>query len=65
MDKNVLDQDQLKKKAEGLADRVGGVLEKVGHKIAEAGAPGLGQKVHDLGDKLETEHKNPEHPHTV
>lgn len=69
MDKNMVDQETLankvKQKAEGLADRIGGALEKAGHKISEAGAPSIGQKVHDLGDSLETEHKNPDHPHTV
>ncbi len=52
-------------KKTGLADRVGQVLEKVGHKISEAGAPGLGQKIHDAGDKLEKTHQNPKHPHQV
>ena len=28
-----------------------------------AGAPKLGQKIHDLGDKLEKDHTNPDHPH--
>ncbi len=50
---------------ESLRDRLGDVIEKAGHKISEAGAPGLGQKVHDLGDKLEKKHDNPNHPHEV
>lgn len=50
---------------ESLRDKLGGVIEKVGHKISEAGAPGLGQAIHDLGDKLEESHKNPSHPHDV
>lgn len=52
-------------KSGSLRDTVGGLIEKVGHKISEAGAPGLGQKIHDLGDKLEESHKNPSHPHDV
>lgn len=48
---------------ESLRDRLGDAIEKAGHKIADAGAPGLGQKIHDLGDKLESDHSNPEHPH--
>lgn len=46
-----------------FADKAGDVIEKVGHKISEAGAPGLGQKIHDLGDKVEKHHSNPAHPH--
>jgi hypothetical protein len=41
------------------------LVERAGHKISEAGATGLGQKIHDLGDKLEKSHKNPNHPHKV
>lgn len=54
-----------KTQKEGLRDRLGDLVEKVGHKISEAGAPGLGQKIHDLGDKLEKDHQNPAHPHKV
>ncbi len=56
-----------KPKAEksSLGDRVGDMVEKIGHKVSEAGAPGIGQKIHDLGDKLEKSHKNPNHPHKV
>ncbi len=50
-------------KKEGLKDKVGDLIEKAGHKIAEAGAPGLGQKIHDMGDSIEKNHKNPAHPH--
>ncbi|MBX3021368.1 MAG: hypothetical protein KF799_06780 [Bdellovibrionales bacterium] len=50
---------------EGLRDRVGDLIEKAGHKISEAGMPGLGQKIHDLGDSVEKKHKNPQHPHKV
>jgi len=53
------------KKSEGLRDRLGGLIEKAGHKISKAGAPGLGQKIHDLGDAIETKHRNPNHPHKV
>jgi hypothetical protein len=44
-------------------DRVGDVVEKAGHKLSNAGMPAVGQKVHDLGDKIEKNHKNPAHPH--
>lgn len=52
-------------KKEKLSDKVGGMIEKAGHKISEAGAPGLGQKIHDLGDKMEKDHSEPSHPHKV
>jgi hypothetical protein len=50
---------------ETLMDKVGDVLEKVGHKVSEAGAPSIGQKIHDLGDKVEQHHDNKNHPHDV
>lgn len=50
---------------ESLRDKAGDLIEKAGHKISEAGAPKVGQKIHDLGDKLEKSHKNPSHPHRV
>lgn len=53
------------KKNETLSDKAGDMLEKVGHKISNAGMPKVGQKIHDLGDKLEKTHKNPDHPHKV
>jgi hypothetical protein len=46
-------------------DSAGEAIEKVGHKISDAGAPKIGQKIHDLGDKLEDSHANPSHPHKV
>jgi hypothetical protein len=46
-------------------DRVGGAVEKVGHKISDAGATKIGQKIHDLGDKIEETHDNVTHPHDV
>jgi hypothetical protein len=52
-------------KKEGIRNKVGTIIEKAGHKLAEAGAPGLGQKVHDLGDKIEKTHSNPNHSHKV
>jgi hypothetical protein len=58
-------QNMGSSKKGGIADKLGDVIEKAGHKISEAGAPGLGQKIHDLGDKLEKGHKNPSHPHKV
>ncbi len=44
---------------------VGDAIEKVGHKISDVGLPGVGQKVHDLGDKLEETHADKSHPHKV
>ena len=38
---------------EGLAHKLGDAIEKVGTKISNAGAPKIGQAIHDLGDKLE------------
>ena len=49
-------------KKSGFRDKVGEAVEKISHKITDAGATKLGQKVHDLGDKIETTHKNPQHP---
>jgi hypothetical protein len=60
-----MDNEQNARRKQGLWDRLGGFLEKAGHKISEAGAPGIGQKIHDLGDKLEKTHRNPSHPHKV
>lgn len=53
------------KKKSSLKNKAGEFIEKVGHKISDAGAPTIGQKIHDLGDKLEDEHDNPSHPHKV
>lgn len=64
MENKTTDQ-QMDTAKKGIADKLGDIVEKVGHKISEAGAPGLGQKIHDLGDKLEKDHKNPSHPHKV
>lgn len=50
---------------ESFRDKAGDMIEKAGHKISEAGATKLGQKIHDLGDKLEEHHKSPSHPHKV
>jgi ElaB/YqjD/DUF883 family membrane-anchored ribosome-binding protein len=52
-------------KEKSLKNKAGDLLEKVGHKISEAGAPSIGQKIHDLGDSIEKDHKNPSHPHKV
>lgn len=51
------------KQKASMKDKLGNAIEKVGHKISNAGAPGIGQKIHDLGDKLEDHHENPSHPH--
>ena len=58
-------EEQNPKDKKTWGDRVGGTIEKAGHKIADLGAPTLGQRVHDLGDKLETHHKNSNHPHKI
>ncbi|MNL09456.1 hypothetical protein D3C87_1302160 [compost metagenome] len=50
---------------ESFRDKAGNALEKAGQKISNAGAPKLGQKIHDLGDKLEKTHRNPDHPRKV
>ena len=50
---------------ESFRDKVGGTIEKAGHKISDAGAKKLGQKIHDLGDSLEEHHRDPSHPHKV
>lgn len=50
---------------ESFKNKAGDVIEKVGHKISEAGMPKVGQKIHDMGDSLEDKHKNPAHPHKV
>ena len=52
-------------KKPSLKNKFGDFIEKVGHQISDAGAPMLGQKIHDIGDKLEDEHDNPGHPHKV
>ena len=57
--------EQNQDKKNSFADRAGGAVEKLGQKIADAGATKIGQKVHDLGDKMEKHHKNPAHPHKV
>lgn len=48
-----------------IADKVGGAVEGLGHKISEMGLPKVGQKIHDLGDKMEKTHDDPTHPHDV
>ena len=52
-------------KVDAVRDTVGGAIEKLGHKISDAGAESIGQKIHDIGDALEADHKNPQHPHDV
>lgn len=65
MNNNMDSKNMDSKNKEGIADKVGNLIEKVGHKISEAGAPKVGQKIHDLGDKLERDHSNVNHPHKV
>jgi len=59
------DKQQAGKKDETFRDKVGGAIEGVGQKLADAGAKGLGQKVYNVGDSIEETHKNPNHPKKV
>ena len=68
MDQQVNKQAATDKKSgqkSGLMDKVGDALEKVGEKISDAGAKGIGQKIHDIGDKMEKTHKDSGHPEKV
>lgn len=57
--------DKVSQRNESFRDKVGGAIEKIGQKISDAGAERLGQAVHDLGDKIEETHRNPNHPRKV
>ncbi len=48
-----------------LTDRIGNAVEGLGHKVSDMGMPSIGKKIHDLGDKIETDHDDPNHPHDV
>lgn len=48
-----------------LTDKIGDAVEGLGHKISDMGLPSVGQKIHDLGDKMEKTHNDPNHPHDV
>jgi hypothetical protein len=48
-----------------LGDKIGDAVEGIGHKISDLGMPSVGQKIHDLGDKFEKKHDDPNHPHDV
>ncbi len=65
MKKDTMSTDTQAPKKSGWKNTVGEALEKVGHKISEAGMPSVGQKIHDLGDDMEESHANPQHPHKV
>jgi len=39
-----------------LQDKFGEAVEKAGDRIADAGMPNLGKKIHDAGDRLEKTH---------
>lgn len=68
MNKNLNDINQPEtpnSKKTSLTDKIGEGLEKVGHKISDMGMPSVGQKIHDVGDKLEKTHDDPNHPHDV
>lgn len=68
MNKNINDLNQTSKTETpktGVADQIGEAIEGVGHKVSDMGLPKVGQKIHDLGDKLEKTHDDPNHPHDV
>ena len=69
MNKNINDINQPQSTTTNndtsVSDRVGDAIEGLGHKISEVGMPGLGKKIHDLGDKMEKTHDDPNHPHDV
>lgn len=48
-----------------VSDKIGDAVEGLGHKISDMGLPSVGQKIHDLGDKMEKTHDDPNHPHDV
>lgn len=63
--KKVTTVENAKENKESLKNKAGEAIEKVGHKIAEAGMPKVGQKIHDIGDSMEDQHDNKSHPHKV
>lgn len=50
-----LQKRQMKEKV-SVRDVVGDVLELIGDKVSEAGADKLGQKIHNIGDRIEKKH---------
>ncbi len=52
-------------KSKSFKNNAGDLIEKAGNKIADAGLPKVGQKIHDLGDSLEDHHENPSHSHKI
>lgn len=66
---NKFKNEDIKKSAnqkkDSFRNKAGDLIEKAGHKISDAGAKKIGQKIHDLGDSIEKNHKNPSHPHKV
>lgn len=71
MDKNFNDMnrtqpaDATASKKPSVSDKIGDAVEGIGHKVSDMGMPSVGQKIHDLGDKLEKNHDDPNHPHDV
>ena len=65
MDKNSGNKTATKKSIQkkSITDKIGNAVEKIGHKIADAGFPMVGQAIHNVGDKLEKSHSNSKHPH--
>jgi hypothetical protein len=45
--------DHQKNEKESFTKKLGDKIERVGEKISEKGAPGLGRSVRKLGDKIE------------
>jgi len=56
MDKKMNRDEKPLNTKKGFTDKLGEVVEKAGDRIADAGAPGLGKKIHDAGDRLEKTH---------
>lgn len=70
MNKNINDMNQTPmsdstSKKSSLTDKIGDAVEGIGHKVSDMGMPSVGQKIHDLGDRMEKNHDDPNHPHDV
>lgn len=62
---NTTDMNQPQTTKPSMTDKIGDAVEGLGHKISDMGLPSVGQKIHDLGDKMEKTHDDPNHPHDV
>lgn len=61
MDQNNKQTMAADQKKTGLADKIGGAIEDLGRKVSDAGAPGLGKAIKNVGDRIEKTHTNPNH----